>query len=246
MIADARRRRARRRSGGPRPWRRRRCRASARRGSAPLGCAFSHLREHRLLLVAARELLDRRVERRRADRRAARGTRSAVARSADASSRPQPRHVVAQRRQRDVRRDRLRQREPELPAVLGEVGDAVRAAPARGERIDERACRRSSIAPASAGAMPNSASATSVRPAPTRPAKPSTSPRAQLEARRPRRRRSRAEPVDAQARRRPAAAGVRDEEVRHLAPDHVADRASAGVTSRARPRRDAGGRRGAR
>ena len=36
---------------------------------------------------------------------------------------PQPRHVLAQRRERDVRRDRLRHREPELPAVLREVGD---------------------------------------------------------------------------------------------------------------------------
>ena len=60
-------------------------------------------------------------------------------------------------------------------AVLGHIGDA---AGARGfGRIDPSpSCRSRRISPCSAGVMPNSACASSLRPEPTRPARPTISP----------------------------------------------------------------------
>ena len=89
------------------------------------------LREHRLLLVAAGQALDGRVERRRADRELLaepfRGRTFGAA-----VEQPQPVHVVAERREGHVRRDRLRQREPEAPAILRDVRDP------RAQRLSRR------------------------------------------------------------------------------------------------------------
>ena len=101
---------------------------------------------------------------------------SAVARSARAVDRPSAVSVARERRQRDVGGDRLRQGQPKLAAVLGQVGDAQSQRHRRASGC-RPAGRRARSVPVSAGAMPNRARPTSVRPAPTRPAKPSTSPR---------------------------------------------------------------------
>ena len=80
------------------------------------------LRQHRLLLVAAREVADRRVERGRpdvqaiAERGGSRPLGIAVDEAEPAPERGDP-------RQRDVRRDALGQRQPELAPVLGHVRD---------------------------------------------------------------------------------------------------------------------------
>ena len=64
--------------------------------------------------------------------------------------------VAAQCRQRDVRSDRLRHRQADVPAILGEIRDAVLERDTRAG--DARRARPSiSIVPVSAGAIPNSA-----------------------------------------------------------------------------------------
>ena len=178
------------------------------------------LGEHHLLLVAARQVADR--------RRSATGVRMPQALAVDLGGPPLGRavdeppsgHEAAQAGQRDVGGDRLRQRQAEPAAVLRDVGDAV------GHRLAWRgdlhlARRRAGSTPSSAGCTPNIASATSVRPDPTSPAKPSTSPS----------RTSNETSSKAPWRPRPStlqgdvARLVRHppEEVGELAPDHVAD-----------------------
>ena len=132
-------------------------------------------------------------------------------------------------------------REAELAPVLREVGDAAPQRLAR--RADGApAGRRARSCRASAGAMPNSARPTSVRPAPTRPAKPSTSPRRsskETSAKTP----SRARPATLSSGSPGAVVGA-GEELGHVAPDHVPDRA-ARRDLRPRPRRDPAARRAA-
>ena len=165
---DALRRRARRAAGAPRPWRRRRCRASARRGSGARARRASHLREHGLLLVAARELQTglrsrpylscRRSAQSRAKRRSAprrmkpqRARRAAAtaalmfARSRSPGRGPPPRGPRARRRPR-----------PPWPRVGGRMRSRL--------AVDADAAARPQRS------MPKIARATSVRPAPTRPA----------------------------------------------------------------------------
>ena len=84
--------------------------------------------------------------------------------------------------------DRHLDRQPVRLAVFRQVGDAVadRVAAASGSTASAPC---SVIVPASTGSAPKMARATSVRPAPIRPAKPRISPRRSVEARRRRTRR---------------------------------------------------------
>ena len=186
-------------------------------------------------------LRDRRVDRRRADRQPlAEASRRSRAPS-PCRSRPKPVEIARERRQRDVRRDRHRQRQAELAAVLGEVGDAVR------HRLPRRADR--------SARLPSSTIVAARRPARCRtaPGRRRCGRRRQAgEARAPRRARSveadvredalAAEPVDRQHDVARAGRRSRAEEVRHLAPDHVADRALAASPRRAAASRSAGRR----
>ena len=76
---------------------------------------------------------------------------------------------------RDVVGDRLAQVEAERQPVLGDIGDAGRDR-RPGSRKTRAGAPRRAISPLSSRVMPNSASASSVRPAPSSPMRPSTSP----------------------------------------------------------------------
>ena len=118
--------------------------------------------------------------RRRAGRRRSSGRRTArvnsratasLGRPADEQAREQPR----QDRQRDVLGDREVEHQALLVPVLGQVRDPRASSPPTGSRTGP-ACRRARTTPASRWSIPNSTRATSVRPAPTRPAIPTISP----------------------------------------------------------------------
>ena len=149
------------------------------------------------------------------------------------------RAVAADRRQRDVRRHRLRHRQAEPPPVLGQVGDAE--AHRVGRAADRTTRPSTTIVPLSAGAIPKRARPTSVRPAPTRPAKPTTSPACTSKftsSNVP----ARPEPLDAQDGLAGLVPGAH-EEVAEVTPDHLADEpirevSAAGRVEMCRPSRN--------
>ena len=101
--------------------------------------------------------------------------RAAVARRCAVLSRPSGPRSRSEHGEHDVVADRLAQIEAEIQPVLGEIGDAG------ADRVLVRAQGDfvrlpTAIVPASGRVMPNSDSASSVRPAPSRPVMPSTSP----------------------------------------------------------------------
>ena len=168
------RRPARPSAGGSRPWPRRPRPASARRGSAPparspasgpgrlsAGCRRRGCRPASSsdgVLIA--EPLDERRRRLAAPR---------------AKSISPPRATLPQDGQRRVGRHRHLQDDAVPAAVFRDVGDAQldRARPGVSTATG---LPRSRICPASAGVRPNSTRASSVRPAPTSPARPRISP----------------------------------------------------------------------
>ena len=131
-------------------------------------------RERHLLLVAAGEVC----------RPACRATAALIAKRSTnvPASAPLPRRVEerparrrAQDGERGVRGHRHLEDHAVAPAVLGDVGDAERDG-LRG-RVDASPCGRgAAISPASAGVRPKRTRASSVRPAPTSPARPRISP----------------------------------------------------------------------
>ena len=114
----------------------------------------------------------RRVDRRGADRKL-RDVRLASARSASKSS-SGPRRHVAERRERDVRRDAHARDEPAL-AVLADVPHPGRDRVGRATCDAPRAPEHLEL-PSVAGSRPNSVLASRLRPAPTRPKTLTTSP----------------------------------------------------------------------
>ena len=133
------------------------------------------LGQHDPLLVAARERLDRRCP----------GSATLIARSPIQSPpSPAPAAAVDQARAAgepvqhghdEVDGDRLLEDQAERQPVLGHVGDAVARSP-RGWSAAASGLPSSRISPRSGGFMPNSDSASSVRPAPSRPVRPRISP----------------------------------------------------------------------
>ncbi len=93
------------------------------------GLRVQPLAQHHLLLVAAGELGDRQVDRGRADRQALAEGLGGARSPRRVRIRPRPVEIALQDRQRDVGGDRHRQRQAELAAVLGDIGDADAPSP---------------------------------------------------------------------------------------------------------------------
>ena len=173
------------------PWRRHRCRASARRGSARCGRARKPTAEHDLLLVAAGEFRDQLVEARRLD--AHRAACSRAMRSSAARLRKPKRRDAVGHAQRDVLLDAAQQQQRLPLAVLGRKADA--GGDGVGRAAQPHRPPPTDTVPASNRSWPKIASASSDRPAPISPPSPTTSParttgsrraRAQWSARAPR------------------------------------------------------------
>ena len=233
---DAAARAASRAAGRSRPSRRRRRRASARRASARAARVASHLPSTTFCWLPPRQRRDRRARRARtiaqpsigaAHDRAARAGRPAD--EAGAS-----RAVEAIDRGSRGRSSRARARPL---AVRGHEARARRGSPARGAAERDRPAVDLDL-PAGRVRAPKSASSSSLRPAPTRPARPTISPGARrrvdtsANAPRERRARGRAGTTLAGARAaRPAADSL------ELAADHQRGSASAGRVGDRRRRR---------
>ena len=143
---------------GPRPWRRRRCRASARRGSAPSGSRHQRAAEHHLLLVAAGERRDLLRRRRGAVTSSAWMSRADGRALGARAGRSRPRRAAAAPPARGSRATASSAPGPRAggpPATM-----AIPAAMAPRGRADRDRRPSTAIAPASAGASPKSASAT--------------------------------------------------------------------------------------
>ena len=115
------------------------------------------LGEHHLLLVATREVADRRRAATACGCQAGPGSFAAVSSLRVAVDQTPAGHEAAQPGQRDVRGDRLRQRQPETAAILRDVGDAVIHRVARALDLDDLAARAGSC-PRRRASTPNSAS----------------------------------------------------------------------------------------
>ena len=109
------------------------------------GSTLSQLSQHRLLLVAARQVADRREQRCGAD---AQPIAEALGRAPLGTpvEQPERRAIGAERGQRDVRGDRLGHRQAQLAAVLGQIGDAemhgiARVADGDDSSVDGDSCR---------------------------------------------------------------------------------------------------------
>ena len=150
-----------------RPWRRRRCRGSARRAGGP-GVGQEPAGEDALLLVAAREAGHRDIAAGRLDRAAARWTRRTARRSARGSI-SAGRRSAREAADRDVLGHGHAVEQAQRLAVLGHQGDP---GPDRLVGVRNRTGRPSSRHATSRlrdGLAPKSASSSSVRPAPSRP-----------------------------------------------------------------------------
>ena len=147
---DAARGQLRRGSRAPRPWRRRRCRASARRRSGPWGrsasqrasTTFCWLPPERLPMIWSGPAM--RIDMRLAE--AARAPRAPCA----SSMKPRPPDEAVERGDGEILADRQLQEQRLLLAVLRHEADAVadrvaRRADAHGLAVDRDACRRRGV-----------------------------------------------------------------------------------------------------